>query len=217
MMANEDQKDGWRSELRLFFNEIKREDKAFADHITQVAHFYADTARPALEEAGHELALYGRECETGEEEERVYIIVRDHRDKVEFQYAIVAEVKIEGITPYAHCWYEEAPTGEAQSGQQDDGEQKQDEAQPDGNGEGGEKDEQAQDNEKDDEGEKDSESKSSGQPKRTKTIEPLSGWSERRELRSVTREEIVNDFIAHYKEAIARLRAPKHIAKTNPQ
>ena len=249
-MADDKQKD-WRSDLRSFFDGIKREDDAFAEALERVSSFYAYTVKPALEEISRELKLYGRDCETGEDAGRAFIIVRDAAHKVEFQYAIVADVKIEGVTPYVHCWYEETPAGMAQpadrsGGEQAEDEQSQDEQadkEPSGDqqdeggqqgqdgesgGEGGQDKqdgesggEQKQQGNKGGEGEgdkkggedgEDDKGKSAG-PKRTKTIERLEGWEEGEDVRKVTRDDIKNDFIAHYKEAISRLRAPLHAAK----
>jgi hypothetical protein len=256
-MADDKQKD-WRSDLRSFFDGIKREDDAFAEALERVSSFYAYTVKPALEEISRELKLYGRDCETGEDAGRAFIIVRDAAHKVEFQYAIVADVKIEGVTPYVHCWYEETPSGTAQPADRSGGEQAEDkEAQDEqadetqssnqqdeggqqeqGGESGGEGDQEKQGGEsggqqkqqgnqegggdkqggegegggkggEDDEGDK---GKSAG-PKRTKTIERLADWEEGDDVRKVTRDDIKNDFTAHYKDAISRLRAPIHAAK----
>ena len=213
--------DDWRSDLRVFFDEVEREDETFSDNVVKVSRFYADTARPALEDAARELKLYGRDCETGEDGGRVYIIVRAVReDEVEFQYAVVAEAKIEGITPYVHCWYEELPKdadgggaqqNESQSKNENGG--KKGEDQDDDNQD---EDNQDEDNQDDDD-DKSGDDKKSGEPKRTKTIEQLANWTAERGLQSITPEEIAGDFIAHYKDAVARLRAPMHERQTNNQ
>lgn len=219
----ENQKSEWRANLKGFFDDIKREDNAFADHVVVVKRFYADAVSPALAEVARELELYGRECETGEDAGRVYIIVRAVKEKVEFQYAVVVETKIEGLTPYIHCWYEEPPKDEApiagdeqESGAQEDDAHSQAE-------QGGGKDDQEKGNDKEEDGdkkgddekgddEKGGDDKAAGTPKRTKTIEPFANWGPGRELQSITQEEIINDFLNHYKNAVARLRAPLHQA-----
>ncbi len=71
------------------------------------------------------------------------------------------------------------------------------------------------DNQNDDENSDDD--KSSGESPRTKTLEPLLGWTAGRDLGSITREQIAGDFIAHYKDAVARLRAPMHDRQLNQQ
>ena len=226
--SEDQQKGNWRANLRSFFDQVRREDDAFADHVIEVEDFYARTARPALAEVARELSLYGRECETGEDAGRVFIIVRAVKEKVEFQYAVVAETRIEGITPYIHCWYEEptkdqSPSGiDEQNGDQEDDAQSQDDDAQSQDERGGDQDDEGQEpkegkekggEKKDDE--KTGDDKSAAAPKRTKTIEPLANWTEGRALQSVTREEIISDFLAHYKDAVARLRASLHTAQKN--
>jgi hypothetical protein len=39
-----------------------------------------------------------------------------------------------------------------------------------------------------------------------KEEEPLSGWSDGRELASITREEVIENFLSYYKRAVTDLR-----------
>ena len=185
----------WQADLADFFATIEREDEALRQNNSQRAAFYADTVGPALDAAADALRPYGRECETGTDAERLYLIVRRPGGAVEFQYAVVAEVRIEGVVPYAHCWFEEfdSPTPP-------------DDAQPEKEADDSEEDEEEDEGAEAQKDDKEDDKK----PARTKTIEPLGSWTAGRTLESVTRDEVVADFLAHYREAVTRLRAHLH-------
>ena len=198
----------WQADLADFFATVDREDETFGRNITRQGTFYDATVRPALEAAAKVLRARGRLCEVGLDQSRLYLIVRQGADAVEFQYAVLAEVRIEAVTPYVHCWFEENKLAEkpteksaADPGQgvENDEPKKDDDPKEEAEGEGD--DEPKKDDEKDDK-----------KPARTKTIEPLGTWAEGRELESVTQEEILTDFTAHYQEAVTRLRTHLHTA-----
>nr|GFD18788.1 hypothetical protein [Tanacetum cinerariifolium] len=92
-------------------------------------------------------------------------------DTLEFQYAVVAEVRIEAVTPYIHCWFEENKLAEALQKEQGQPEKPAGDDKPD-------------DDDKGDEG-GDNDKKDDAEPSRTKTIEVLSTWREDRTLESV--------------------------------
>ncbi|WP_375433695.1 hypothetical protein [uncultured Hymenobacter sp.] len=192
----------WQADLNDFFATVDRENQAFSRNLTRQGTFYTEVARPALEAAAEALRQHGRTCETGLDQSRIYLIVHRPEGPVEFQYAVVAEARIETVTPYIHCWFEEnelaakAADAAGQKAAEDDQEEpEQDDA---AEGEDGEKDEKKDDK----------------KPARTKTIELLSTWAEGREIESVTRAEILADFTTHYKEAVTQLRTHLH---TTPQ
>lgn len=189
----------WQTELADFFATIKREDEALHQNGLRRAAFYANAVGPALEAAAAALRSHGRECETGTDNDRLYLIVRLPGGEVEFQYAVLAEVSIETVVPYAHCWFEEpnAPTTQ----ETDAASQKADDAKDEDSAEEPEEDgaENKQDDKKDDK-----------KPQRTKTIEPLAGWNATRSLESITPDEVLADFLAYYREAVTRLRAYLH-------
>lgn len=194
----------WQADLTDFFAAVDREDETFGRNITRQGTFYDDTVRPALEAAAEVLRARGRLCEIGLDQSRLYLIVRQGAGPVEFQYAVFAEVRIEAVTPYVHCWFEEDKLAEkpaekaADPGQEAGKDEPNKDDAPKGEGEG-EGDEDPKKEEKDDK-----------KPARTKTIELLGTWAEGRELESVTQEEIMTDFAAHYREAVTRLRAHLH-------
>ncbi|RPD45712.1 hypothetical protein DNI29_16270 [Hymenobacter sediminis] len=189
----------WQANLNEFFATVDRENQAFSHNLTRQGTFYTDVARPALEAAAQALHQHGRTCETGLDQNRIYLIVHRPEGPVEFQYAVVAEARVETVTPYIHCWFEEnelddkpANNTEDEQDADKDGQEQESQDEPDSD--------EAQGDQKDDK-----------KPTRTKTIELLSTWTEGREIESVTREEILADFVAHYQEAVTRLRTHLHI------
>lgn len=189
----------WQADLTDFFATVDREDETFGRNITRQDAFYSATVRPALEAAAEVLRGRGRVCEVGLDQNRQYLIVRQGAGPVEFQYAVLAEVRIEAVTPYVHCWFEEDKLAEKPTpdpGQDAGGDEPEKDDASEGDG-----DDQPKEDEKDDK-----------KPARTKTIELLGTWAEGRELESVTQEEILADFAAHYQEAVTRLRAHLHTA-----
>ena len=194
--------DRWQAELNDFFATVDRENEAYSHNIKRQNAFYSEVAQPALEAAAETLKQHGRTCETGLDQSRIYLIVHRPDGPVEFQYAVLAEARVEGVTPYIHCWFEENPLAPkpADNSQQEDQEGKADQAEDDAEGEEAE---EAGEEGKD-------EKKGDKKPARTKTIELLGTWAEGREIESVTREEILADFVAHYKEAVMRLRTHLH-------
>ena len=190
----------WQADLDGLFATIEQEDKAFTDHMGQQTAFYQRTALPALQAAAQALGRHGRQAEAGHEPERVYLIVNKLTGEVEFQYAVVAEVRIEAVTPYVHCWFEENKLAETMQQEQGQPEKPEGDDQPD-------------DEKKDDGGgEEGGDKKDSKEPSRTKTIEVLSTWREGRSLDSITQEEILNDFVKHYREALDLARTQLHVA-----
>lgn len=190
----------WQADLNDFFATVDRENHAFSHNLTRQGAFYTDVARPALEAAAEALRQHGRTCETGLDQSRIYLIVHRPEGPVEFQYAVVAESRIETVTPYIHCWFEENELADKAT---------------EAAGEKEEPEDDKEDSESGDEPEGESEEKKDDKkPDRTKTIELLSTWTEGREIESVTREEILADFTTHYKEAVTRLRTHLH---TTPQ
>ncbi|MGI4834358.1 MAG: hypothetical protein ACRYFK_12955 [Janthinobacterium lividum] len=195
----------WQAALDGFFDILSQEDKAFTANMGRQTAFYQDVALPALQAAAEALGRHGRTAEAGQEPERVYLIVNKLTGEVEFQYAVVAEVRIEAVTPYIHCWFEENKLAEAlekEQGQPEtpagDGDQAangKDEGEPGGNG---------------------NDQKDGKEPARTKTLEVLSTWREGRALGSVTQEEILSDFVKHYQEALGLARAQLHVAPPAP-
>ncbi|WP_223649890.1 hypothetical protein [Hymenobacter psoromatis] len=197
----------WQADLDNLFATLDRENHAFTDNLGRQTAFYRDAALPALEAAAQALRAHARTCEAGLDPERVYLIVRQLTGEIEFQYAVVAEVRIEAVTPYIHCWFEENQLAEEITQQQGQPEKKpadQDSDKPDEKGgdkpddKGG--DDQAGGDEK----------KKAAEPTRTKTMEVLSTWKDSRRIEDVTREEILNDFVQHYKEAIGLARTQLH-------
>ncbi|UOQ67911.1 hypothetical protein [Hymenobacter volaticus] len=194
----------WQADLNNFFATVDRENQAFSHNLTRQGAFYSEVARPALEAAAEALRQHGRTCETGLDHSRIYLIVHRPEGPVEFQYAVVAGARIETVTPYIHCWFEEnelADKADDAAGHKE--EAKEDEDDKEESGDEAEGEDEGQDGKKDDK-----------KPARTKTIELLSTWAEGREIESVTREEILADFTTHYKEAVTRLRTHLH---TTPQ
>lgn len=193
--------DRWQAELDDFFATVDRENETYSHNITRQSTFYREVVRPALEAAAETLQQHGRTCETGLDQSRLYLIVHRPEGPVEFQYAVLAEPRVEGVTPYIHCWFEENPLAPkpADNSQPEGQEGQPDQTEDDAQGEEEEAGEEGKDEKKDDK-----------KPARTKTIELLSTWAEGREIESVTREEILADFVAHYKEAVTRLRTHLH-------
>ncbi|RZL11467.1 MAG: hypothetical protein EOO62_12325 [Hymenobacter sp.] len=198
----------WQADLSDLFATLDRENQAFTDNLSRQSAFHHDTALPALEAAAEALRAHARTCETGLDPERVYLIIRQLTGEVEFQYAVMAEVRIEAVTPYIHCWFEENQLAEAITKQKGQPEPKPDDDQaPKPDDKGG--DEQGDDDKGgDDQGGDDK--KKAEEPTRTKTMEILSTWQADRRIEDVTREEILNDFVQHYKEAIELARTQLH-------
>ncbi|OGX88289.1 hypothetical protein [Hymenobacter coccineus] len=197
----------WEADLNGFFATLAQEDQTFIDNLKRQTDFYHNTARPALETAAAALHPHARTCETGFDDGRVYLIVRHLEGPVEFQYAVVAEVRIEAVLPYVHCWFEENKLAKAIAA-----EQGQPEAPPKDD-KGGEKEDKGDDSKEegdDDKAEGGDEKQDDKEPTRTKTIELLSTWRDDRQLESVTQEEILTDFLNHYKEAVAQARTHLH-------
>ena len=208
----------WQASLNDLFATLDRENHTFTDNLNRQSAFYHDVALPALEAAAGALRAHARDCETGLDPERVYLIVRQLTGEVEFQYAVVAEVRIETVTPYVHCWFEENKLAEEITQEQGQPEKKPDDQSPK---DGGDKPD-AKDDDKggDDEGggegggeEGGDAKKKDAEPTRTKTMEILSTWKDDRRIEDVTREEILNDFVQHYKEAIGLARTQLHRAE----
>jgi|GEM_PF-5591229 len=195
----------WQADLDGLFDTLGREDKAFANNMGRQTTFYNDVALPALQAAAEALGRRGRRAEAGREAERMYLIVKHIIGEGEFQYAVVAEVRIEAVTPYIHCWFEENKLAETIQQEQ-------------GQPEKAEGDDQGDDEKKDDDGggEEGGDKKDDKEPARTKTMEVLSTWREGRTLDSITREEILNDFVKHYQEALSLARTQLHVAPPAP-
>ena len=192
----------WEADLSDFFATVGREDETYLANLKRQGTFYADTARPALETAAAALRQHQRVCEVGVNQNRVYLIVRRSEGTVEFQYAVMVEVRIEALTPYVHCWFEEDEyLGKPDAGKPQPAHPEEPEGEKPAGDEGGEPEDKEK--EKDDK-----------QPARTKTVEVLGTWADGRTLESVTPEELLADFTAHYKEAVTRLRTHLH---TTPQ
>lgn len=189
----------WETDLDAFFATLDYENEAFARNIERQGQFYAATALPALDAAAGALRRHGHPCETGLDQSRIYLIVRRPEGPVEFQYAVLAEARIEGVTPYVHCWFEENKLAEKPA--EDPEKPAEGDDQGEEGGEEGEGGEEKKDDKKDDK-----------EPARTKTIELLCTWAEGRQIEGVTREEILTDFLNHYKEAVGQLRSHLHTA-----
>ena len=209
------QPGNWQADLDGLFDSLGQEDQAFTNNMGRQTAFYKDTALPALQAAAEALGRHGRIAEAGQEPERVYLIVNKLTGEVEFQYAVVAEVRIEAITPYIHCWFEENKLAEEITQEQGQPEKKPDDHTPK---DGGDKpDAKADDQGGDDEeggGEEGGDAKKKdAEPTRTKTMEVLSTWQDDRRIEDVTQQEILTDFVQHYKEAIGLARTQLHRAK----
>lgn len=204
-------RDDWRTNLAEMFAEVDREDRAFADAVVRRANFYKTIARPALDAIKNELARYGRLCDIGEDDGRVFIIVRKAGGEIEFQYAVVAEVKIEGITPYVHSWLE--PTASSDDATQNDDDEE--------GGDDEEKDDEddSEQNDDDDGSDRDSDDSADAKPPnashRIKIVEVLDGWQSGSDLSGVTSEEITRDFVSRYTEAVALSRAGLHASESS--
>ena len=201
----------WQADLNDLFATLDRENHAFTDNLGRQTAFYRDVALPALEAAAQALRAHARDCETGLDPERVYLIVKQLTGEVEFQYAVVAEVRIEAVTPYVHCWFEENQLAEEitqEHGQPenkpDDQASKSDGDKPD------EKDDDKGDDKKGGGEEGGDAKKKDAEPTRTKTMEILSTWKDDRRIEDVTRQEILTDFVQHYQEAIGLARTQLH-------
>jgi hypothetical protein len=199
----------WQADLDGLFATLDHENQAFTDNLNQQSAFYHDTALPALEAAAEALRAHARTCEVGLDPERVYLIIRQLTGEVEFQYAVVAEVRIEAVTPFVHCWFEENKLAEEITQQQGQPEKKPDDKSDGPDDKSGEEkgDEKGGDDQGGDAKKKDAD------PTRTKTMEILSTWQDDRRIADVTREEILTDFVQHYKEAIALARTQLHKAE----
>ena len=204
----------WQADLNDLFATLDRENHTFTVNLNRQSAFYQATALPALEAAAGALRAHARTCETGLDPERVYLIVRQLTGEIEFQYAVVAEVRIEAVTPYIHCWFEENQLAEEITQQQGQPEKKPDDQAPKPDEKGGDKSDEKGGDDKgggDDQGGDDK--KKDAEPTRTKTMEVLSTWQDDRRIEDVTREEILNDFVQHYKEAIGLARTQLHKAE----
>ncbi|MBC8082897.1 MAG: hypothetical protein H7Z21_06745 [Hymenobacter sp.] len=201
MEANPNPPGRWQADLNEFFAGIESENQAFSGNLKRQGAFYADTVRPALDAAAEALRGHGRTCETGLDQNRIYLIVRRPEGPVEFQYALVAEARIEAVTPYVHCWFEENELAEQSTQDRPQDAEADDEKPEDDASEDEDEDKEKKDDKKDDK-----------KAARTKTIELLSSWADGRAIESVTREEILADFVVHYQEAVARLRSHLHAA-----
>ena len=205
--------DQWHADLDGFFNTLDRENQAYTDNLARQGKFYVEVVRPALNAAAAALRRHGRTCETGSDQDREYLIIRQMTGQVEFQYAIVGEVYIETVTPYVHCWFEEnklAKQLEKAHGQPEDNP---DDAQAKDQGQDKDKEKSGDDDEKGDDsgGESaDANQDDDKEPTRTKTMEVLGTWNEDRAIGSVTQQEILQDFVQHYQEAIGLARVQLH-------
>lgn len=189
----------WQADLDDFFASVQREDKTYLDNLQRQHTFYTEVAQPAMQQAAEALRRHERHCETGMNQNRVYLIVRRPEGTVEFQYAVFAESRIEAVTPYIHCWFEEDEYADELPGGRHPEAKKPEE------GKESEQPEEGDDEPKD-------EKADDKKPTRTKTIEVLSTWTDNRQLESVTQDELLADFTAHYKEAVSRLRTHLHNA-----
>ncbi|MDJ0367918.1 hypothetical protein QMK33_22480 [Hymenobacter sp. H14-R3] len=202
----------WQADLNDLFATLDRENRAFTDNLSRQATFHHDVALPALEAAAEALRAHARTCETGLDPERVFLIIRQLSGKVEFQYALVAEVRIEAVTPYVHCWFEENKLAEAITQEQGQPEKKPADPAPKPAGKG--TDQPDEEGAGDDEGGEDQggddAKQQDAEPTRTKTLEVLSTWQADRRIEDVTREEILRDFVHHYQEAIGLARTQLH-------
>lgn len=200
----------WQADLDGLFDALNREDQVFRDNLAVQTAFYQNTALPALQAAAQAVGRHGRTAEAGHEPERVYLIVSKLTGEVEFQYAVVAEVRIEAVTPYIHCWFEENQLAAALEKERGQPEQPEDDDQAQGD--------KADDKEGEEGGEGGDDKKDDKAPARTKTMEVLSTWRAGRALASVTQDEILSDFVQHYKEALDLARTQLHVAPpTSPQ
>ena len=204
---NQSASGNWQADLNDLFATLDRENHAFTDNLNRQSAFYHDTALPALEAAAEALRAHARDCETGLDPERVFLIVKQLTGEVEFQYAVVAEVRIEAVTPYIHCWFEENTLAEEITQEQGQPEEK-----PADKGDDAGDDKEAEKKGDDKGGDEDGgdAKKKGAEPTRTKTMEVLSTWQDERRIEDVTREEILNDFVQHYKEAIGLARTQLH-------
>ncbi len=207
----------WQANLNDLFATLDRENQTFTDNLSRQSAFYQNTALPAVEAAAEALRAHARTCETGHDPERVFLIIKLLTGEVEFQYAVVAEVRVEAITPYIHCWFEENKLAEEITQQQGQPEKKPTKQAPKPDNKGGDKPDDKEDDEGDDDKGGDEEGgdekKKATDPTRTKTMEVLSTWKDDRRIEDVTREEILNDFVQHYKEAISLARTQLHKAE----
>ena len=204
---NQSASGNWQADLNDLFATLDRENHAFTDNLNRQSAFYHNTALPALEAAAEALRAHARDCETGLDPERVFLIVKQLTGEVEFQYAVVAEVRIEAVTPYIHCWFEENTLAEEITQEQGQPEEK-----PADKGDDAGDDKEAEKKGDDKGGDEDGgdAKKKGAEPTRTKTMEVLSTWQDERRIEDVTREEILNDFVQHYKEAIGLARTQLH-------
>ena len=207
---NQSASGNWQADLNDLFATLDRENHAFTDNLNRQSAFYHNTALPALEAAAEALRAHARDCETGLDPERVFLIVKQLTGEVEFQYAVVAEVRIEAVTPYIHCWFEENTLAEEITQEQGQPEEK-----PADKGDDAGDDKEAEKKGDDKGGDEDGgdAKKKGAEPTRTKTMEVLSTWQDERRIEDVTREEILNDFVQHYKEAIGLARTQLHKAE----
>lgn len=212
MMKREESnaRDDWRARLTKFFVEVDREDQVFAEAVVRREEFYKTIARPALEAVKRELAGHGRECETGEDGGRIFIIVRKAGGEIEFQYAVAAEVKIEGITPYVHSWLEPTASEGDATHNDDDEESGDDEKDDKEDGEQNDNDDSS-DRESDDS----ADAKTPNASHRIKIVEALDGWQSGSDLSGVTSEDITRDFVSRYTEAVVLSRADLHASESS--
>ena len=203
----------WQADLDGFFDTLDRENQAYTDNLARQGKFYSEVVRPALEAAAAALRRHGRTCETGFDQDREYLIIRQLTGQVEFQYAIVGEVYIETVTPYVHCWFEENKLAEQLKKAHGQPEDQPDDAQGQDKNQDKDQEKSGDDDGKDDDsgGESAGADKDDGkEPTRTKTMEVLGTWNDDRPIGSVTQQEILQDFVQHYQEAIGLARVQLH-------
>ena len=208
-----DSPNQWQADLDGFFDRLDRENQAYTDNLARQGKFYVEVVRPALEAAAAALRRHGRTCETGFDQDREYLIIRQLTGQVEFQYAIVGEVYIEAVTPYVHCWFEENKLAKQLAKAHGQPEDKPDDAQAKDEDQDKDKQDSGEDDEgddSDDDESADADKDDDKKPTRTKTMEVLGTWTEDRAIGSVTREEILQDFVKHYQEAIGLARVQLH-------
>ena len=91
----------WKDDLKSFFEEKERHDKAFAEQIQnaekQSASFLSNTVVPAFEEIQAELEKYGREVIISNKDQAVNIQIF-YESSLEFDYWI--KVDINNLRPH---------------------------------------------------------------------------------------------------------------------
>ena len=91
----------WKDDLKSFFEEKERHDKAFAEQIQnaerQSASFLSNTVVPAFEEIQVELEKFGREVKISDEGQAINIQIFN-KGSLEFDYWI--KVNINNLRPH---------------------------------------------------------------------------------------------------------------------